>query len=276
MLAISPDLDRLEELPYPLCASPKVDGIRCIFKGGVAWSRSGHPLPNESLQNFASFCGPCLEGLDGELIAGTNPAAPGILQATNSIIMSRDGGAEFTFWAFDRLPEGIDPGYATRWDQVTAQLRQGLAEGLSWLRGMPWQLVSNPRELLDFETQTLAAGYEGAMIRRVQSPYHFGRVMKSGHQLMKVKRFCDAEAVIRSATFDGFRLSGVECEGLNGEWEGLPVRLGVGFSEAQRIELYERRHEMSGQVVKFKYFPPGMTVTPRHPVFLSFRDRVDM
>jgi len=40
-------------LSYPLLASVKIDGVRCIIRDGVAMSRSMKPIPNASVQAWA-------------------------------------------------------------------------------------------------------------------------------------------------------------------------------------------------------------------------------
>jgi len=66
----TPDLDTL---PYPVYVTPKLDGIRVLFKDGVALSRTLKPIPNKSIQKWAAFWGDELEGMDGELIVGSPP-----------------------------------------------------------------------------------------------------------------------------------------------------------------------------------------------------------
>ena len=46
----TPDLDKLQ---YPIIASAKLDGIRCLIKDGVALSRTLKPIPNKSIQAWA-------------------------------------------------------------------------------------------------------------------------------------------------------------------------------------------------------------------------------
>jgi DNA ligase 1 len=64
----------LTGIKYPILASPKLDGIRCIMINGVAMSRTLKPIPNlyvqERLKNLPN-------GLDGELIVG-NPTNPDV------------------------------------------------------------------------------------------------------------------------------------------------------------------------------------------------------
>ena len=63
----TPDLDNLQ---YPVYVTPKLDGIRCLFKDGVALSRTLKPIPNKSIQVWAKQYAKVLEGMDGELIVG--------------------------------------------------------------------------------------------------------------------------------------------------------------------------------------------------------------
>ena len=62
----------IELLNYPVLASPKLDGIRCVVIDGVAYSRSLKPIPNEEIQKF--FSSGKYDGFDGELICGPHNA----------------------------------------------------------------------------------------------------------------------------------------------------------------------------------------------------------
>ena len=63
MLATEADFNKLR---YPVCAQPKLDGIRVIIKNGVVYSRSLKPIPNKHIQALFGN----LHGVDGELIVG--------------------------------------------------------------------------------------------------------------------------------------------------------------------------------------------------------------
>ncbi|MEX3614478.1 MAG: hypothetical protein VB141_12185 [Burkholderia gladioli] len=47
-------LTKPELIKFPVWASPKIDGIRCVFFGGAAYSRSLKPIPNPVVQEFAA------------------------------------------------------------------------------------------------------------------------------------------------------------------------------------------------------------------------------
>ena len=64
MLAAS--CDDIDQLRYPLLATQKIDGIRCLIIDGVAMSRSLKPIPNRYIQSIIGKRE--YNGLDGELV----------------------------------------------------------------------------------------------------------------------------------------------------------------------------------------------------------------
>lgn len=97
-LLACPTPANLNSLPYPLFASEKLDGIRCIIKDGIALSRTLKPIRNRYIQSILGR--PELNGLDGELIVG-DPAASDCMRKTNSGVMSFDGEPDFAYYVFD-------------------------------------------------------------------------------------------------------------------------------------------------------------------------------
>lgn len=95
MLAYTVDNPR--GLQFPLLASPKLDGIRCVCTvndGPV--SRSLKPIPNRFIHGQLFFYPP----FDGELMVG-DPTDPSAFNRSTSGIMSHDGEPDFTYWVFD-------------------------------------------------------------------------------------------------------------------------------------------------------------------------------
>lgn len=78
MLACDADLEKLR---FPLLASAKLDGVRAIVRGGVVFSRSNKPIPNQFVQDKFKH----LEHYDGELIYG-DPTAKDCYRRTVSAV----------------------------------------------------------------------------------------------------------------------------------------------------------------------------------------------
>lgn len=277
-------------LPFPLIASPKLDGIRCIVRGGVAYSRSNKPIRNRYVQLQVAAHAETLEGLDGELIVGS-PTAPDVYRVTNSAVMSIEGEPRFRFYVFDDIH---------RRDTPFERAHQTLQERSfpAFVEVLTHRIVQSEAELLILEGGLLDLGYEGVMLRSPDGPYKMNRsTMKEGY-LMKLKRFSDSEAkcigfgelmhnqneavinelgrTSRSAAVDGLvpgnTLGYLLCQ----TGEGVEFKIGTGFTAADRDALWAKRDTLPGLIVKFKSFEVGVKEAPRHPVWLGFRDPSDM
>lgn len=284
------------EIGFPMYASPKIDGIRAVIKGGVI-SRSLKPIPNKFIQSQLSFA--CLEGLDGELIVG-EPFAHNAMQSTSSGVMSREGEPAFTYYVFDYWNGPKDTPYSERY----VLLRRHV-EALDWFSHttrivvLEQVLVNNSNELKDFEESCLRQGYEGVILRKPSGIYKFGRSTVRESYLLKVKRFADSEARILSveellhngneSTTDerGYAkrsshqankvpmntLGALLVEDVH---TGQRFGIGTGYTAEQREQLWSQREQLIGKLVKYKYFEVGSKDAPRFPVFLGFRSVLDI
>ncbi|KWH13560.1 ATP-dependent DNA ligase [Burkholderia territorii] len=296
-------LTKPDLIKFPVWASPKIDGIRCVFFGGVAYSRSLKPIPNPVVQEFAAAYASLLEGLDGELTVGS-PTDANCMQ-NSMAVMSKSAEPDFTFHVFD-VYDGYAP-YEHRGDVVEDRVmtfydRYPEAD----IKAVPQHLCACAADLDKLEARFLADGYEGMMIRTSDGKYKCGRSTEREGGLVKVKRFVDGEAVIvgfveemhnsNEATRDatGRTERSTSKAGLVGKGTlgalvvrktcdhdervpvGLAFNVGTGFTAAQRRDFWNRRDELIGSFVKFKHFDHGTVDAPRHPVFIGFRHPEDM
>lgn len=52
--------------------------------------------------------------------------------------------------------------------------------------------------------------------------------------------------------------------------------VGSGFTMAQRETYWRDAQALIGKIIKYKYFSIGVLNKPRHPIFLGFRDLIDI
>lgn len=281
MLASPADLNNLK---FPLLASPKLDGIRAVVINGVLMSRSLKPIPNKHVQKlFGAY-----EYFDGELIVG--PAtAKNCFNVTTSGVMSVEGEPDVTFHVFDHIAVPHER-YCHRFKPGKFNLRSRVVE-------VPQTLVHSLEELLALEEKCLNEGYEGLILRDPDAGYKFGRSTAREGILLKLKRFVDSEAVIvdfieqmhngNEATTNelGRTKRSSHKENKTGKntlgafqvvWNGMCFEIGTGMDDELRQRIWNNRNQFKGLWVKFKYFPVGVKDKPRHPVFLGFRDAKDM
>lgn len=280
----TPDLDKLE---YPIIASAKLDGIRCLIKDGVALSRTLKPIPNKSIQAWAKKNANKLEGMDGELIVG-DPASSTVYRDTNSFVMSHDKEGEFWYYQFDYWDTPHSPFYYRI--ESTNEAENVIHLG--------YKTVHNKEELLKYEELVLNVGYEGLILRNPNGKYKYGRCTLKENNSFKLKRFEDAEAIIigfeeemhngniaetnelgrtkRSTAKSGMvgkqSLGAFTCR----TPEGIEFSIGSGFSQQDRLDYWKSKDSLMGCTIKYKHFPIGVKDKPRHPIFLGFRDPIDM
>jgi DNA ligase-1 len=291
---LSAKVDDPAKLPYPLLASPKLDGIRALVRDGVVVSRNLKPIPNAYVQSL--YGGAHMEGLDGELIVGL-PFGHDVWNRSQSGVMSEDGKPDVWFHIFDHWKE--PGGYGPR----MAQIRRMRSDG-RWPHGcavmVPQHKVFNARELLEFEEEQIGLGYEGVMLRKLaaDTPYKHGRSTLREAYLMKLVRRHTCEGVVvdvveqmhnaNEMTRDarGYAKRSKAKAGLVGTGKvGALVlagpnvgrfEVGTGFTDQQRTALWRDRKSLTGKVVTVEYrelTPDGL---PRFPVFKGFRDPRDM
>lgn len=282
----------LSKLKFPLVASPKIDGIRAVIRGGKALTRSLKPVPNKHIRTLLEDFR--LEGLDGELVNARDPMN---FQATTSVVMSHEGEPAFIFYVFDHVTHITEPFNArlknARWNVHDAQDAY-----LHFVCNVPHVVVNSDEELLVYETECLADGYEGVMLRDPLGMYKRGRSTLKEGGLVKLKRFTDDEAVIvgfeermhntNEATTNelGRTQRSSAAAGKVGRGDlgafvcktrtGVEFTCGSGLTDAQRADFWARRGSLLGGLMKFKYLSHGTVDAPRHPVFIGLRYADDL
>lgn len=284
----------LAALKFPLLASPKLDGIRCIMRGGVALSRKLLPIPNKYVQ---AQLAKLPDFFDGELML----TLPGNFNEVQSAVMSVEGEPDFTFcvfdWQYEFLASRDRPGFKERYERVAALIR---GESYPRVDVVPHYEMHTESQLLELEAHFVEQGFEGVMLRSLTGPYKFGRSTEREGHLLKLKRFEDEEATVvgvvermhneNEATTNELghtkRSSAKAGKVPAGDLgalacvtdDGAEFELGSGFTEQQRKELWAHGN-LDGSRVKFKHQPdpggrkPGQA--PRFPVFLGFRSEID-
>lgn len=294
MLAAACPHDQIDKLKYPLVATPKIDGVRAVWQEEALISRSGKPLPNYDLQCRIKLLTEIIgcQHFDGELVCGT------ISDTTSSVMSKSVDSTNLQYIVFDVI-DLPNEGYAARLYDASRRVKEIQQScGESWIKIVKHQIVSNPDELLVFEQDCLANGFEGVCLRQPDSLYKKGRSTFKEQGLLKLKRFEDAEGVVvgyqeryhnhndgfvselgytKRSTCKGGKIPAGDLGSLTVQVsDGTTVDVGTGFTQSQREELWSVRETLIGKIVKFKHFPHGAKDAPRHPVFLCFRSTIDI
>lgn len=288
---------------FPVLVSPKLDGIRATVRGGKLLARSGHLIPNKHVQ--AQFGRHRFEGLDGELTCG-KPTAPDVFQRSSSACMGVAGTPVVQFNVFDCVENDtpVQP-FTARLVVARKLIESHELHAMDIMCKMVAHVtVRSVDDLLSYESKVLASGYEGVMLRSPDGLYKWGRSTMREGALLKLKRFVDAEAEIigvfeqmhntNAATLGSGMHSlkrtshkaGMVGKGVLGGFvcrtsAGVEFRVATGITDAQRREWWPGSETRAaahwvGKYLKYKSQPVGVKLAPRLPVFLGFRDKLDM
>lgn len=283
MLASPADLDNIR---YPVFASPKLDGIRASVVGGRLLSRTLKEIPNRHVYNLLNRH--AFEGLDGELIVG-EPTSHTCYRDTVSGVMSDHKVFDFTYYVFDKW-DSPSPFSSRRLDVVPIATHD-------CMKLVKHTEIWNREWLDEYEQQQVGLGYEGIMLTDPNGKYKFGRATTKGGELLKVKRFVDSEAVVIGVEEEMFNGNEAETNelgrtkrstakaGLVGKGTmgalivrdvktGVEFNIGTGFTAEDRLNFWSWVREAPKAppiIVKYKFFPVGVKNKPRHPVYLGLR-----
>lgn len=270
----------LDNLIYPLLATPKLDGIRCIYTND-AYSRKLELIPNVYIRNSLSYL---TDKLDGELICGNN------FNQIQSLVMSEDGTPDFKFYVFDCFNNPNDP-----YEERVKLIKE--SKFIVPILPVP---VNNKIELDDVIKLHLDQGHEGTMIRDPKGIYKFGRSTPKDRILTAIKPFEDGEAVVIGFEELMINLNPKELDNLGNSKrstkkdnlvpggtlgafickldDGQTFKIGTfkNLTYLDKKEIWNNREKYIGKIVHFRYQKHGMKNKPRIPTFYGFRDLKDI
>ena len=251
--------------------SRKLDGVRCICRkenGVVTFlSRSGKEFLTLGKLEFEIKDIPGDFILDGEICMvdeNGNEDFQGIMKQIRKKNHQIDNPK---FFVFDYLTlEEFDN------QTGTTLLRERLSNGYDNLpltinsdriQFLLQELISNEGQFTEMAKDAEEAGFEGIMVRK-----NVGYEGKRSHNLLKVKKFHDAEYTVLDAINGNIRWTEngkqVERECLSSiiiEHKGCRVSVGSGFSKEQREMYYESPQDIIGKTVTIQYFEESKNQT---------------
>ena len=280
----------LHNLTYPLAASPKIDGIRFMKPpNSRTMSRAWKPLPNDHFQNFMESI-PALNYCDGEVIVGSDPTVEGLFNKTQSAVMTKSGEINFSIWLFDNW-EDTNSTFENRTAKAANTVKFLNLANVKYVTHM---LLSSADEVVAYEEEAVASGYEGIMLRSINAKYKYGRSTFKEQGLIKIKRFMDEEATVigfeplernnNEAQKDAFGLQKRSTHKANKTADNLLGKLivkndkwgefyiGSGFDVEMREAIWNDKQSYVGKLLTFKYQQHGTKDKPRMPIFKGFRN----
>lgn len=288
-------LDR-QKLSFPVAVEPKLDGIRatCVVTGESVtfYTRTGHPIPavehlagqvlwmisqlrhaveedehglypQETRRLLWDFVGDEARRLilDGEIISGT-------FNKTVSDVRKLDVKAED---AELRLFDVVNWHDWTDTPEVNYQRRRMVLKHLvnyaldsKVISAVPSYLASSEWEIEHYYKTFRKNSLEGAMVKRLDGCYH--RKRTADWQKMKNQETLDLKVV---GVFEGTGKYTGQLGGIIVDHKGVEVRVGGGFTDQQRIDLWAD-HPI-GRIAEVEFHEVTPDGSLRHPRFVCFR-----
>jgi len=308
--------DYLDTINYPKYASYKLDGIRCIFhpKLGMV-SRALKPIQNKQLQekfkvliNFSATKGIILDGelyghdLTFQQITGAVMTQDFLDEKTIKKITKRlslDSKDSYDAYVNNLLPkikfncfdylEDINDTFDARCKKIdTIDIFDGMII-------VEQKVVNSKKDVLRLFKEALKDGYEGLILRGIDSPYKFGRATLKEEYCLKVKLFetFDAEIInVQQATEvdsnaerktnelgrsvtskkKGDRILINKASAFMVKYNEETVKVSLAMTDEEKEEVWKNKESYIGRIIEYKGMQIGAKNVPRHPVFVRFRD----
>ena len=141
------------------------------------------------------------------------------------------------------------------WDRLETRL-PSLSDEYKTLSILSQVFVSNEQELSDMITDADVNGFEGVMLRK-----NVGYEGKRSQNLLKVKKFFDAEYVVESIDFEDHRIirdgKEVTVRMMAQAYinhKGYEVKVGSGWNQEQRLKYEANPELIIGKTIAVQYF----------------------
>jgi DNA ligase-1 len=300
----------LSILKYPLLASTKLDGIRCIFMNdGRILTRALKEIPNKQLiEKFnllSIFCKNNNIILDGEIYA----QGMSFQQITHYVMtddfnsirsVKRNKGIreeipeELKFYCFDCIRnEDYNEPFSERIENLEFIYgRQDFGDIMELVEQVK---VNSEEEVTKAFENNLKLGYEGLVLRAIDSPYKCGRVTIKEGNAYKVKPFLTFDAKIldvvqstearegskktinelgrsRTSQKKDDRVLIDKAAGFKVMYEGKELTVVLAMTDEEKEEVWKNRKKYIGKTVEYKGMIVGSKDVPRHPCMIRMRD----
>lgn len=281
----------LGQIPYPIIAMPKLNGVRGENQDGVLLPRSLKKIKNNFTRNLFSV--PELTNLEGELVVGPFDDEE-VFVASTSGVGTIMGEPDVKWHVFDYF-------HPTRPYSERLKLRDAAvaASGHPSVVLVPWKVIYSDEELVAYSDWALSKGYEGLVLRDPLGKYKQGRSTAAEAGFMRYCAWLKGEARIlaihegeinnNESKVDalGFKKKSSHKEnkvgsGQAGAWTVEDLVTGIQFNmpvpgDALQKAVWADPESYIGKLSHY-YYKPAVKIggKPRFPQHKGFRDPDDM
>jgi DNA ligase-1 len=300
----------LDEIKYPILASTKLDGIRCIFYKGEMLSRSLKPIVNKQLrekfQSLVDFSKEYNLILDGEIYSHELT-----FQDIVKYVMTQDFEDKksikkngkvlaipdhLKFYCFDVIrDDNFNEIFSERYNHL---LKIVEAFYSSIIICVVQANCNSKEEINDFFEDVLKDGYEGLILKDSKGRYKCGRGTIREGLIYKVKPFRTFDAkiidVIQATKVDpdaekktnelgrsvtskkkDDRILIEKASAFLVKYEGLDLKVVIAKNDKEKEEVWKNKENYIGKTIEYKGMLIGAKDVPRHSVMIRYRGDKD-
>jgi len=292
-------------LSFPMIATPKMDGIRCIRPDERVLSKSFKPIPNHHIRTILERILPI--GADGEIVTSSE------FNNVTSDVMTEEGTPNFIFYLFDYVPNlgmGLSIPYTERMKAIEEWYDNASSEAKQYISILPRTVINSREELDAYEKMCEDEKREGLVLRDPNGPYLCKKTTWKQGVILKIKFMVDSEARIigyvegktntnkqekdafgnskRCSKKDGMKLTGTLGKFLCVDiYTGVEFKCGTGkgLTKVLRQDIWDNQEKYLGKIFKYRYQKCGSLNKPRIPrailetdtkEWIGFRDERDL
>lgn len=260
----------LEGTKYPAIVQPKLDGCRAVYfpDKGVFMGRNGREVENAQIYNHIQIPNKDYV-LDGEFYS--------FKRKFNEIVgyftaEDRELPEDIKFVVFNAIP-------IKDWYNQKTELSYGeqlgiinnIASESKNLERIRYAIANTDEEVRFFYQKFLDQGFEGAMVRNMDTTYAWERVKVKDGVLTKIKPFDYADCTILDA-YEGEGKYVGKLGGFVVDYNGVKVDIGGGYTDAMREDFWKNKDQMIGKPCRVKYSEITEDKSLRFPVWDSLRE----
>jgi DNA ligase-1 len=293
MLAPNEEID-IKSLKFPLLASYKLDGIRCIFKDGQMYSRALKQFPNiklrERFEGLNKFCKAKDIILDGELLAKSLEfnELSGLTRQLDKVLPF-----DLYFYCFDAIfNKDFMMSFRTRTTFLDALVAEIYHSQFKIVK--QWSIL-RVEDINPLYENALAWGCDGLILRDLNGRYKFGRGTIKEGLIYKMKPFQTFDSKIidvlqgtivnpkaektinelgysRTSKLKEDRLPSGRASDFVVKYKGKELKVSIVMTQEEKEEVWKNKEKYIDRLIEYKGMLVGAKDLPRHPIFLRFRE----
>ena len=240
----------------PLYCSLKLRGVRGYYRheDNMLYSRKGKPF--YGLEHITNQLQPHGRDFDGELLVPYIPFEEGA-----GLIRNKEKTPQVWYCVFDSPDDSRR--FESRYTLYALMLK-----GHDKIIPVKHTLIIDSIGLETMFQDALDSGYEGIVCKNRHSFYKPGY----SFEWLKMKEVADPLDLEIIGWFEGKGKYEMSLGGFIVDYKGKPVKVGGGFTDAQRIRYWSNPKKYVGRTIEVKYQEITRHGSLRNPIFLRLRE----